>query len=815
METLEIISCYERAMCEYNSLYGEFIALKHRYDKLCDALYEISNGAHRCEMSGGFIGLMAITVMKVNKKLPLLREGITQYTQHIERLVNRFKAYVNGNIYTKEWDSICYKYGNYLGTDLYKLINDKVDAKIPGRVGAPPVSRPVSGVAKPLLVVKARDDIKARVIDPHPTLFVPDTPDEIVYTYYEPYVAEVPKKTVIDEKDSKSHVKEASKKSEPVTGSYKMPVIDFYEYGIHKFPKSKRDKINFSKISDIAASECGVIDIDVKDDAKVESQQQKILSCDVLKTEKKYVTHTNDQLFEDKVSAITADVSNNQNILNLMDHLYQLYLNIASKTSFEDDETKGVAFKLWKKFGKNNIQMLLASLTSSVKKKADFKYDHSDKKTYIQKVTVNADIKCVIFGDLHGSFHTFFRHLLRLHVYGVIDMLTLIVDKQYNLFFLGDIVDRGQFSVEILCVVFYLLLRNNNVYYIRGNHEEIESNYNDGLLNELLTKFNTSVFFSTNKNHFCERGDKLNNNCGNKKHKDINSMPENEIKNMQYYEYFTRTITETKNNDIFKNVLQLYIDVNELFCSMPSAILLQIDLCNYWLCHGGIPNGEYKFDYGKDRDVISDKIGEQIRYNDFISSDNTIETVREYNNNLFGPFFAIGYNHTTDFLAKNNIKCIIRGHQDDIGNSYINKNLTEKIYTGENSVRVGDIEDSVISEAKIKSPGFFYNDMRAPSDNNKTNGPIARILADYNKIQYSSVVTISTCTDLERHLTADSFIVMHVMNDMKNMQNDFTVKLEKKRDIPNFNVGAFTGGKHDDYRKKYIKYKSKYFRNKS
>ena len=68
---------------------------------------------------------------------------------------------------------------------------------------------------------------------------------------------------------------------------------------------------------------------------------------------------------------------------------------------------------------------------------------------------------CVIVGDIHGQILDLVRIL---HTFG-------LPDKQRYVF-LGDIVDRGEFSVETLVIVFLLkVLWPDNVFVIRGNHE--------------------------------------------------------------------------------------------------------------------------------------------------------------------------------------------------------------------------------------------------------------------------------------------------------------------------------------------------------
>ena len=69
--------------------------------------------------------------------------------------------------------------------------------------------------------------------------------------------------------------------------------------------------------------------------------------------------------------------------------------------------------------------------------------------------------ECVIIGDLHGQILDLFRILRR---FGLPPLVTYL--------FLGDLVDRGEFSTETTVFVFLLkILYPKNIYIIRGNHE--------------------------------------------------------------------------------------------------------------------------------------------------------------------------------------------------------------------------------------------------------------------------------------------------------------------------------------------------------
>ena len=88
-------------------------------------------------------------------------------------------------------------------------------------------------------------------------------------------------------------------------------------------------------------------------------------------------------------------------------------------------------------------------------------------------LTISSPI--VVIGDLHGHFLDLIRIL---QIYG------LPITKQ--LLFLGDFVDRGEFSIETI-VYIYLLKYHfpDNVKIIRGNHEFEYICSTSGFLNEI------------------------------------------------------------------------------------------------------------------------------------------------------------------------------------------------------------------------------------------------------------------------------------------------------------------------------------------
>jgi len=95
----------------------------------------------------------------------------------------------------------------------------------------------------------------------------------------------------------------------------------------------------------------------------------------------------------------------------------------------------------------------------------------------------------LMFGDLHGQFEDLVYFLNR---YGCAPDRTLL--------FLGDYVDRGYYSVEILALLFALKqMYPNKVYILRGNHEERNMNSVGGFLHECVTKYSKKAWEAANE----------------------------------------------------------------------------------------------------------------------------------------------------------------------------------------------------------------------------------------------------------------------------------------------------------------------------
>jgi serine/threonine-protein phosphatase PP1 catalytic subunit len=89
-----------------------------------------------------------------------------------------------------------------------------------------------------------------------------------------------------------------------------------------------------------------------------------------------------------------------------------------------------------------------------------------------------------VCGDIHGQF----RDLLRIFHAGRFNSETRYL-------FLGDYVDRGDQSLEVICLLLAMKLRYpSNVYLLRGNHESPEMTESFGFLDECIAKLDSDLY---------------------------------------------------------------------------------------------------------------------------------------------------------------------------------------------------------------------------------------------------------------------------------------------------------------------------------
>ncbi len=95
---------------------------------------------------------------------------------------------------------------------------------------------------------------------------------------------------------------------------------------------------------------------------------------------------------------------------------------------------------------------------------------HTDNLIY--KIQTDPSSKFVIFGNMQGAFHSLVRCLNKIKELGIIGDDFKVTNSNNYIVFMGDLVDRSPFTLEIFTVALKLIEANpQNVIYLRGNHE--------------------------------------------------------------------------------------------------------------------------------------------------------------------------------------------------------------------------------------------------------------------------------------------------------------------------------------------------------
>lgn len=374
---------------------------------------------------------------------------------------------------------------------------------------------------------------------------------------------------------------------------------------------------------------------------------------------------------------------------------------------------------------------------------------------YLQKKIVDNNSEMCFIGDIHGSIHSLIRILLRLVSIGKIDK-SWKFNKNFFLVFLGDLVDRSVYGVEVVYLVMKLKIENkDNVIIIKGNHEDchLSSQY---LLQEEFSKIPHIVI---------KKIEKINNTaCNHDKYTKKKVDKETELytkycKAMQHLPVavFIKTISMKSYIQLCHAGINHKINVKEFLDDKTESSFFHVRY-DYtrsfqWNKFTGIERDDFE-KYLSSLNLTSE---EQLKYRTS-SSGYDVDDGYDPPNNYW-------YSYVLTFLKDNNICAVIRGHDDQ----YHNTKLVEKgehdlisieEYKNENSFKLKKYENNTLY--KIPLP-----DNKDQVDNYST------------KYNILPVITLSTGMP-SRFIDADGF---GIINFGENEQ----------------------GGGH-----KYLKYKNKY-----
>ena len=233
-----------------------------------------------------------------------------------------------------------------------------------------------------------------------------------------------------------------------------------------------------------------------------------------------------------------------------------------------------------------------------------------------EPILLKVEAPFVVVGDIHGHLLDLFR------------ILSFFISPRHTKFlFLGDIVDRGEFSIECIILIFVLkILFPDKIYVIRGNHEFEELNANGGFHAEIRDTYGDIMI----------NNPEINNEKGNFSKND--GFEENDSNQISFADFLIKKFTE-------------------VFNYMPIAAISD----KFLFLHGGIgPSLKTINDITEITRPIETFTTEVIK--DIFWSDPTL-SYPNFLPSTRGYGYYYGINVVTDFLLSNKIERIIRGHQ--------------------------------------------------------------------------------------------------------------------------------------------------------
>ncbi|ELP93539.1 serine/threonine protein phosphatase 2B catalytic subunit, putative [Entamoeba invadens IP1] len=221
-----------------------------------------------------------------------------------------------------------------------------------------------------------------------------------------------------------------------------------------------------------------------------------------------------------------------------------------------------------------------------------------------EKNMIEVSDDALIFGDFHGQYLDFL---------GELQSNKEKITTAYTTIFLGDYVDRGDMSTELLITL--LCMKYNTpttIIMLRGNHESMMMSSTMGFLQECKSKYTNTVHAS-----FCD-----------------------------------------------------------LFNTLPLCVLLRRKMGNFFLCHGGISpdlgliseiDAINRFREPPNDGVFCDLLWSDPISDAFLNSrpsfKNNFDKIDFLTNTERGTSYIFGFDAIDKFLTKNQVVMLIRGHQ--------------------------------------------------------------------------------------------------------------------------------------------------------
>ena len=354
---------------------------------------------------------------------------------------------------------------------------------------------------------------------------------------------------------------------------------------------------------------------------------------------------------------------------------------------------------------------------------------------------ISSDSRIILIGDIHSSFHSLLQVIETLVNRNFFEKnndgdTILKLKPNHYIFFLGDMLDRGPYNIEVLYLCFLLQYLNidikkktRQVWLINGNHEDFSINGSIdgnttpmGYAEELRVQFNLPIT--------------------------------DELSIGEYLEYY------------------------KILHFLPSAIFLKFTEKIYQLNHGGIDISQITKII--DIQYLDDFLNEKknvIRINNFSDhcfkwydfnnetdnnnfKDETIKNIDKKSSLIkYKSRVPIPKNILNIYLQKFNLEAVISGHQDNTSIGIVEKN----------------------NKYNLKYDNMYKNKLKTlkeNSDNSKTNIVILEPKEDFLALT-TSLATIS------KGVFKTTFLELYKREEeLENFINDYAISIDKE-DIKN------------------------------
>jgi hypothetical protein len=344
-----------------------------------------------------------------------------------------------------------------------------------------------------------------------------------------------------------------------------------------------------------------------------------------------------------------------------------------------------------------------------------------DEAEYILHLEHKDGVQYIVFGDLHGSFHAFVRSMKRLQIMGIINE-KLELQPNYVMIFLGDIVDRGNFGMEIMYVILKLMHENwGRVFLNKGNHEEKVIQIHYGFQSELFEKCENDELFN-----------QLHKKLYSRLPSSILITDPNRQNNNLYLSHGGFPISNFVHRGATEEETKKTWD--QIFKTKPTSAC---QICSK-------SSFERRF-------ILDEYTATQCRWSDYLLK----YEWAGYSRRGLGENGTIGIKLLEEFQKRLGLAANIRGHNDNIGSALILKSGSGDSGRGDahfdiaikyskQEKRIGDIQYYDVSKAPGKLASF----------------PLKRKIKITADSECVGVVTISSNNDLERYGVPESFLIV-------------------------------------------------------